>query len=124
MNAVTAKKANVPTHLIEQIHELDHVALVCRDLKHAYAIDTPYYTVEVEGGVRGARYLERKLGCMRCPVTRTELVRVHEYWLERLSVYYTYPKKGYRLKDIPKGTNVLGMIRFEQFRRATEGDAA
>ena len=115
----TSKKAiEQEVAVQEQIRELDDVVLACRDLRHAYAVESHYRPVAVEGGVRGARYLERDRVCMRCPVKMRELFRVHENWLERISSYPVYPKKGYLLHDIPKGTNVIGMVRYEAFKRA------
>ena len=117
-----AKKNGTPA-VEDQIHELDDNVITCRDMRHAYAKEGRWKTIKVEGGVRGARYVERDRVCMRCPVKMRELFRVHSNWLERIRGYAVYPTKGYLLKDVPKGTNVLGMVRFEAFiRAAKEGD--
>lgn len=104
----------------KQIQALDDTVITCRDLRHAYAKEGNWRAVKVEGGQKGARYIERDRICMRCPVRMRELFKVHSNWLERIRSYPVYPTKGYLLHDIPKGTNVLGMVRFEAFRRALE----
>lgn len=101
----------------KQISELPEETLACRDLRHARSAKARWQVVEVTGGIRGAKYVERIVDCMRCPVYWRELFRVHDNWLERISSYPVYPKKGYLLHDIPKGVNVLAMVRFEQYQR-------
>lgn len=91
-------------------------ALACRDLRHAWAVDVPLYVVQVEGGMRGAVYAERRCGCMRCGTERVELYRVYGDRLERLRTSYAYPE-GYRLPHgaLPKGTNVAAVVRHLQW---------
>jgi len=116
----TAQSYRINKGVADQIHELDDNVITCRDLRHAYAKEGHYRRVKVTGGVRGATYVERDRVCMRCPVKMRELYRVHSGWLERIRSYPVYPTKGYLLKNVPKGTNVIGMVRFEAFRRAME----
>jgi hypothetical protein len=103
---IAAAVANLP----------DNMA-VCRDLRHAWTVDTPFYLVKHEGGPRGARYAERRRGCMRCQCEVVELFRVHSSWMEKLSERRVYPD-GYLLHGLPKGTNVAAIVRRRAFEAA------
>jgi len=106
-----------------QVEHLTDAALVCRDLRHLWDVRIPYYVVEVEGGVRGARYLERIIGCVRepCPVERVQLFRVRPERLEKIREDYRgYPKEGYSLHGVPRGARVLELVRRELVRRTME----
>lgn len=99
-----------------QVAGLSANLLACRSIRHAWAEDQPFYKVEVEGGVRGALYVERILICMRCETRRVLFYRVHDHWLEQLSSRYHYPE-GYRLHG--KADRPLSqVVHFEAFRRA------
>jgi hypothetical protein len=114
MNAL--RKAAAPPPLADQIHDLTEQTIACRDMRHAWAMDVPYYRIEVEGGVRGAIYVQRTLGCMRgCGCTRLELSRVYKDRVERLTSRLIYPK-GYVLKGVGKA-KVQQMVRREEVRR-------
>jgi hypothetical protein len=117
--ATKVRRPAPPTVLL-QVQALDDNMLVCRDLRHAWATESSYYAVAVEGGVRGARYLERQLVCMRCDTKRIELVRVHATWIERLDVRYVYAK-GYQIRGASKDDHVQGMVRLEQLQRVLRG---
>lgn len=114
---MATERAVEPPPVLEQIGKLDDNWLMCRDLRHAYAVEVPYHAVVIEGGQRGARYSERTLACMRCNTKRIELVRIHSTWIERLDVWYERPK-GYDIKGARREAHVLGMVRLEQLRRA------
>lgn len=103
----------------EQIHHLSENALVCRDLMHAWAVDVPYYRVTIEGGVRGAFYVERIKGCMRCETQRVELYRVFRDRLELIRSHYKYPE-GYLIEGAGNVQAIRGRIRREGVRRAIE----
>lgn len=115
----TKKKAppTPPPPVDEQVHELSENVLMCRDMRHAYATEAPYFKIEVEGGVRGALYVERVLACMRCDTKRIEMYRVHPHRLERLKAGYKRPK-GYDLKGVKKSDKVVEIVRFEQYQRS------
>lgn len=108
-----------PVPVVDQVHAMAENWLMCRDMRHAWATETPYYRIEVEGGVRGALYVERAIACMRCDSRRIEIYRVHEHTLERLASRYAYPK-GYQVRGIKKGERVQDMVRYENYRRAIE----
>lgn len=103
----------------EQIQHLSDQALVCRDLMHAWAVDVPYYRVTFEGGVRGAFYVERIKGCMRCTTQRVELYRVFRDRLELISSHYKYPE-GYLIEGAGNVQAIRGRIRREGVRRVIE----
>jgi hypothetical protein len=111
------------TDLVAQVEALSDEALVCRDLRHLWDVRIPYYLVDVEGGQRGAKYLERVIGCGRpgCPIERVELYRVRPERMERIAADYRgYPKEGYSLHDVPRGARVLELVRREAVRRAMD----
>lgn len=99
-----------------QVQALPDNYLACRDMRHAYAVDVPFYLVPVEGGQRNAKYAERILGCMRCGYQRTQLFRVFKDRLEQISESPHYPP-GYLLRGKKKGIDILGIARREQIRR-------
>lgn len=103
----------------DQLAELKDSYILCRDLRHAFATDLPWLKVSVEGGVRGALYMERTLGCMRCSTTRTELARVHRSWVEIVRVSYHYPE-DYSLRGV-QAKGLQARIRREEIRRVMEG---
>jgi hypothetical protein len=103
----------------EQIQHLSDSALICRDLMHAWAIDRPYYRVDVEGGVRGGFYVERTKGCMRCGTQRVELYRVFRDRLELIRSHYKYPE-GYLIEGAGNIQAIRGRIRREGVRRVIE----
>lgn len=103
----------------EQIQHLSDNALVCRDLMHAWAVDRPYYRVNVEGGVRGGFYVERTKGCMRCSTQRVELFRVFRDRLELIRSHYKYPE-GYLIEGAGNLQAIRGRIRREGVRRVIE----
>ena len=119
--AAKRRRRNVegPPPIEDQIEHLTDNMLMCRDLRHAWGVEAGYHKVEVEGGIRGAKYLERRLACLRCDTLRVELVRIHSSWIERISTYYVYPE-GYHLKGAKRGDNVQGMVRWVQMRRSME----
>jgi len=119
MNATKRRKPakEAPAPVEDQIHDKPDNILACRDMRHAWAIDLPYYGVSIEGGVRGALYVERRAGCMRCNTQRIELYRVHKNRLERLSTKYVYPEE-YHIRGAKRGDDVVGKARFEQYRRS------
>lgn len=101
----------------EQIRDLSMETLECRSLRHAWKRVGHFYAVEVEGGVRGAIYVERKIECARgCGVFRHELYRIHKTHLERLTNAYRYPKT-YPIHGSKKGLPFKGMIEFEVYLR-------
>lgn len=123
MSAATKRKTihrkplPLPT-LHEQIEGLTDAVLMCRDMGHAWGVQAPFYIVEVEGGVRGAKYAERVCGCLRCDTQRIELYRVFKEHLEKLSNRYIYPD-AYKLFG-PKGARgeTRQKARKEAFDRA------
>jgi hypothetical protein len=115
----TRRPKDEPPPIEDQIHDMDENLLACRDLRHAWSIETSYHAVAVEGGARGGKYLERRLACLRCDTHRVELVRIHPSWIERISVYYVYPE-GYQIKGVRRGDDVQGIVRMEQYRRVME----
>jgi hypothetical protein len=114
-----AKKA-APPPVVDQVHDLSDNIMMCRDFRHAWAVEVPYYKVEdVEGGVRGALYVERTIACMRCDTKRVEFYRVLETRLERLHSKYVYPE-GYMMRGAKRSDHVQDMVRREAYRRAVE----
>lgn len=122
MNATAKRRTSrtPPPPIEDQIHGMSDNVLMCRDLRHAWSIETGYYSVTIEGGARGAKYLERRLACMRCDTHRVELVRVHKNRIEKIgSPYYVYPE-GYQVKGAKRSDDVQGKVRWEQVRRVME----
>lgn len=113
-----ATRREAPPEVWEQIRDLDDNVLACRTIRHAWAVDQPFYKVDVEGGEKRAMYVERRLGCMRCSTVRVLLYRVHDHWLEQLSSRYIYPE-GYHLKGKPDQP-VSQLVSFEQYRRTVQ----
>lgn len=102
-----------------QIQNLDDTYLQCRDLRHKWSVPKGFFKVEVEGGVRGAIYVEREVVCERCSLPRIELFRIHPRWMERISVHYDYKAvPGYRLHGDKTGLDVTGMVRLELYMRS------
>lgn len=108
-----------PVPIVDQVAALPDYVLMCRDLRHAWAIDIPFHDAPVTGGVRGAKYTERVLGCMRCNSQRIELYRIFRDGLERLRVGYKYPEE-YHLHGLKRGENVQARIRRELLRRGLD----
>ena len=96
---------------------MDEVLLQCRDFRHAWATETPYYKIEIEGGVRNALYVERVIACMRCNTKRIEFYRVFKTHLERIKSHYHYAE-GYQIKGVKKGDAVQSKVRHALFERA------
>lgn len=113
------KSRQKPRSVAEQIEGMSESALACRDIRHAWAVDTPYHRVEVEGGVRSALYVERAIGCMRCGTARVELYRVFKHRLELLRAHYEYPQ-GYLMHGVGGAREIRGRIRREGVRRVLE----
>ena len=105
--------------IVEQIENLNEVILQCRDMRHAWATEVPYYKVEVQGGARGALYVQRIIACMRCNTKRIEFHRVFRDRLERISSHYQYAE-GYQIKGVKKGDHVQDKVRRELFTRTTK----
>lgn len=121
MMAAKDKVQDAPTPLSEQIHELPLEYLLCRDIKHKWSVPKGFFKVEVEGGVRGALYVEREVVCERCGLPRIELFRVHARWMEKLSYKYDYSKvPGYRLHGPQKGEHVSGMVQLAIYMHEME----
>lgn len=99
-----------PAPLDEQIRNLPPEFLRCRDISHDWSVPKGFFKVEVEGGVRGALYVEREVHCRSCGTVRVELFRVHDRWMEKLSYRYAYPK-GYGLHGPQKGQHVQGQVQ-------------
>jgi hypothetical protein len=119
VSAVTksTKKQREET-IAEQIRALPKEMLRCRDLRHAWEVPTGFTKVEVEGGVRGALYVERVVTCRNgCGVSRVELFRIHTQWMEKLSIRYSYPK-AYKLHGDKKGVHVTGIVQLELYMRS------
>ena len=93
--------------------------LMCRDFRHAWMTEVPYYKVRLEGGVRGALYVERVIVCMRCECRRIELSRVFASRIEKLATHYKRPK-GYDVRGKPKGVRVVDLVRFNDIQRALD----
>lgn len=108
-----------PKPVVDQVHDLSEVLLACRDMRHAWATEVPYYKVDVEGGVRGALYVERIIACMRCDTKRVEFYRVLATRLERVSSHYKYAE-GYQIKGVRKGDQVQALVRHELYQRTME----
>ena len=103
--------------LFDQIRGMPDEFLLCRDLRHHWSVPKGFFQVKVEGGVRGALYVEREVACDSCDLKRMELFRVHARWMEKLGrPRYTYPK-GYQLRGSQKGEHVTGMIQLELYMR-------
>src|SRR5690349_13255731 len=115
----TRRVKEEPPPLEDQIQHMPENLLACRDLRHAWAVETGYHPVTMEKGAPRGRYLERRLACLRCDTQRVELIRVHKSWIERLSTYYVYPE-GYQVKGVKRGDDVQGMVRMEQINRIME----
>jgi hypothetical protein len=98
---------------------MDEVLLQCRDFRHAWATETPYYKVPIEGGVKNALYVERIIACMRCDSKRVELYRVFKTHLDRIATHYKYAE-GYQIKGVKKGDAVQSKVRHELYERAME----
>ena len=117
MSAVKVDEADLQV-VSDQIRHLTDEALQCRTLRHAWSRNGGFYKVDVEGGVRGALYVERTLRCLRdCGVTRVELCRVHPNHIEKLWAKYAYPKEGYKLHGRKKGMDIGGMLLLEEYMR-------
>lgn len=99
-----------PPDLHEQINNLPKDYLRCRDISHDWSTPKGFFKVEVEGGVRGALYVEREVLCRSCGTLRIELFRIHTRWMEKLNYRYTYPA-DYRLVGPKKGEHVQGMVQ-------------
>ena len=98
--------------LSAQIHALPLEYQLCRDLRHKWSVPKGFFQVEVEGGVRGAIYVEREVVCERCSLPRVDLFRIHSRWMEKLSYRYDYAKvPNYRLVGPKKGQHVTGMVQ-------------
>jgi hypothetical protein len=107
--------------LSEQVHELPIEYLTCRDLGHDWSVPRGFFKVEVEGGVRGALYVEREVVCRCCGLPRIELFRIHARWMEKLSYHYDYSKvPGYGLRGPQKGQHVQGMVQLAIYMHEME----
>lgn len=105
-----AAPKQVPGELAEQIRDLPLEYLRCRDISHDWSVPKGFFKVEVEGGVRGALYVEREVVCRSCTTVRIELFRIHDRWMEKLSYRYTYPT-DYRLHGPKAGQHVQGQVQ-------------
>jgi hypothetical protein len=112
----TAASIVVPD-VVEQIRALPSEFLRCRDISHDWSVPKGFFKVEVEGGVRGALYVEREVLCRSCGTVRIELFRVHERYMDKLSYRYTYPS-DYRLVGDKKGVRVAGTVQLELYMRS------
>jgi hypothetical protein len=113
------KKKAAPRPVIDQITNMDEVLLQCRDMRHAWVTETPYYKIDIEGGIKGALYVERIIACMRCNTKRIEFYRVFKDRLERISSHYSY-SEGYQIKGVKKGDHVQDKVRRELYSRTVE----
>ena len=112
-------KKITPIPLVDQIGNMDDILLQCRDMRHAWATETPYYKVDVQGGTKGALYVQRAIACMRCNTKRIEFYRVFKDRLERISSHYQY-SEGYQIRGVKKGDHVQDRVRRELYSRAME----
>lgn len=111
-----------PGTLSEQIHTQPIEYLHCRDLGHDWSVPRGFFQVKVEGGVRGALYVEREVVCRSCGLPRWELFRIHARWMEKLGrPRYDYSKvPGYRLHGPQKGEHVQGMVQLAIYMHEME----
>lgn len=105
------------TEIDQQIEELPDEVLECRDMRHDWPRKAPFVKVTVEGGPRGAIYLERVLTCEWCGLyERVELWRFYRKRLTRVQQSARY-KPGYQIKGAKKSDNVLEKCRLERLIR-------
>lgn len=118
MTRITKAQQDKIGPLTEQVRSRSKESLQCRDLRHAWEVPKGYTKVEVEGGVRGAIYVERVISCHRgCGVERIELFRIHTHWMERLNVRYVYPK-DYKITGDREGVSLTGIVQLELYMRS------
>lgn len=110
------KKAKSDPTVEDQIAEFSDTILACRDVRHAWAVDAPYYKVPMQGARKGQIFAKRIIACMRCDTQRVEIYRIKKHNVERVSVFYKHPE-GYSLHGVKRGTNTVSMVRREQIRR-------
>lgn len=118
MTGIKRAAKRKPLPIIDQIENMDEILLQCRDIRHAWATEIPYYKVDIEGGTKGALYVERIIACMRCNTKRIEFYRVYKDRLERISSRYAYTE-GYQIKGVKKGDHVQDKVRRELYTRNT-----
>jgi hypothetical protein len=114
MTPGTARKKTTtpaPPGIGEQINNLPPEFLRCRDLSHDWDVPKGFFKVELEGGVRGALYVEREVVCRSCGSVKTELFRVHRRFMERLGPPAYKRPKGYDLVGPKKGEPIKGMVQ-------------
>lgn len=107
--------------LANALTDLPENWLMCRDMRHAWAVVEDFHVEKVKG--RTVQTVRRVLGCMRCATLRNEHYVMGRLGLDKTSQSYTYPD-NYQLKGIPRGVKPSSIIQAEQYRRVMEKLAA
>lgn len=109
-------------NLATSLKTLPDQFIVCRDVRHAWAVLTDYHVTpsQHEGG-RKVMLILRVLVCMRCDTQRHEFYAMGRGYdgLEKTHQHYVYPE-AYQIPGVPRGVKPSNIIQQESYRRAME----
>lgn len=114
--------------LAEQLKDLPDNFLMCRDMMHAWDIETNFHVHERSRFGKPVTVIRRVLFCVRCAtpegdrVTKVQDYIQRKYGLEKITTYYRY-QPGYALHDLPRGIKPSWIVQGEQYRRVMEAVA-
>lgn len=108
--------------MVEQLKDLPDTWVLCRDVKHAWTVETDFHVTDYKGG--DIHEIRRIMRCLRCGTDRHETYVPSKRWgLEKTTQHYAYPD-GYQFHGTPRGVKPSWLIQGEQYRRAMERVAA
>jgi hypothetical protein len=106
--------------LANGLKQLSDNYLMCRDVRHAWAVDKDFHVEPMATvGRRHVTAVRRELLCMRCPARRIEHYVSGKYGLDKVGQYYVYPS-DYQIPGVPRGVKPQSIIQQEAYRRSLE----
>lgn len=93
--------------------------VVCRDMRHAWAVEQDFYVIPQSQVGKKLKHIARVLVCMRCTTYRHETYVQTRTGLEKTGQTYEYPA-GYQIPGVPRGVKPSHIVQQEMFRRSME----
>lgn len=105
--------------LAKNLKDLPDKWVVCRDVRHAWAVENDFHVIPQVTEGRKLKHIARDLVCMRCTTIRHETYIQSKTGLEKVGQSYSYPE-GYQIPGVPRGVKPSHIVQAEQFRRAMQ----
>lgn len=100
----------------DRLHNYSPKFLHCKDIRHVWAVSTPYTPFE-----DNPSWIHRVLTCRRCGTVRTDTFHLDQMTrrMERGGSTYRYPA-GFSLRGLPQERGLAEIMRYESYLRALQ----